>query len=75
MSWRLVIVAVWVAGLLVAGHRYASAWQSNEAIWAHAIAVNPRNPRAQFNYAVALAGQGRFTESARAAALSLKVAR
>ena len=54
----LVIVALSVTARAQVWH-----WQNGEALWRHAIIVDPSNARALANLGATLAGQGRTTEA------------
>ena len=51
MSRRGMIVLLWVL-YVVLGHRYASVWRSDTALWNYAVMVTPLNPVARMNAAV-----------------------
>ena len=59
----LAATALVIAALSVTARAQVWHWQNGEALWRHAIAVDPANARALANLGATLAGQGRTTEA------------
>jgi Flp pilus assembly protein TadD len=57
------VAAIAVAALSVTARAQVWHWQNGEALWHHAIVVDPSNARALANLGATLAGQGRTTEA------------
>ena len=57
------VAAIVIAALSVAARTQVWHWQSGEALWRHAVLVNPSNARALANLGATLAGEGRTTEA------------
>ena len=71
LAWLLGDVPPGLAGLLLivvmamasSTRQYAPVWQSEPAIWQHAVRLAPEKPRTLNNYAVTLVMQGRLVEA------------
>jgi hypothetical protein len=70
--WRLLrglllgTAALWTAALLFISYRERSYWQSNQALYTHAVDVEPLSPIAHYRLGVVLGGQRRWPEAAAA---------
>jgi hypothetical protein len=59
-------VALWAAALVFISARERGFWQSNHALYSHAVAVEPESPIAHYRLGVVLAGERRWPEAAAA---------
>ena len=59
----LAAAALVIAALSVTARAQVWHWQNGEALWRHAVVVDPSNARALANLGATLAGQGRTTEA------------